>query len=45
MQPANLLEVSLLNGCFLRFLCCANGTKSRKASHISVAFQSSMKKC
>ena len=29
-----VLKVTLLHGFFLRFLNCANGTKSRKASHI-----------
>ena len=29
-----LLKVTLLHGCFSRFSNCANGTKSRKASHI-----------
>ena len=29
-----LLRVTLLHGCFSRFLNCTNGTKSRKASHI-----------
>ena len=29
-----LLKVALLHGCFARFLNCANGTKSRKTSHI-----------
>ena len=29
-----LLKVKLLNGCFSRFLNCANGTKSRNTSHI-----------
>ena len=32
-QPATLLEVALIHGCFLRFLNYANGTKLRKASH------------
>ena len=27
------LKLSLLHGCFSRFSNCANGTKSRKASH------------
>ena len=30
---ATLLKVTVLHGCFSRFLNCANGTKSRKASH------------
>ena len=29
-----LLKVTLLHGCFSRFSNCANGTKSRKASHM-----------
>ena len=31
---ATLLKVTLLIGCFSRFLNCTNGTKSRNASHI-----------
>ena len=34
LQPATLLKVTLLHGCFARFLNCTNGTKSRNASHI-----------
>ena len=30
--PANFLKVTFLHGCFSRFLNCANGAKSRKAS-------------
>ena len=30
----HLVKVTLLHGCFLRFLNCTNGTKSRKTSHI-----------
>ena len=30
-----LLKVTLLHDCFLRFLNCTNGTKSRNASHLS----------
>ena len=33
---ATLLKLTLLDGCFLCFLNCANGTKSRNASQISV---------
>ena len=29
-----VLKVTLLHGCFSRFLNCTNGTKSRKASHM-----------
>ena len=29
-KPATLLKVTLLDGCFSRFLNCTNGTKSRK---------------
>ena len=32
--PATLLKVTLLHGCFSRFLNCTNGTKSRNASHV-----------
>ena len=32
VKPATLLKVTLLHGCFLRFLNCTNGTKSRNAS-------------
>ena len=32
-----LLKVTLLHGCFSRFLNCTNGTKSRKTSHINLA--------
>ena len=32
--PATLLKVTLLHGCFWRFLNCTNDTKSRKATHI-----------
>ena len=31
LKPATLLKVTLLHGCFSRFLNCANGTKSVKA--------------
>ena len=34
VYPATLLKVTLLHGCFSDFLNCANGTKSRNASHI-----------
>ena len=30
-----LLKITLVHGCFLRFLNCTNGTKSCKASHMS----------
>ena len=32
LKPANLLKVTLLHGCFPRFLNCTTGIKSRKAS-------------
>ena len=42
-KPATLLKVTLLYGCFPRFLNCVHGTKSRNAPHIlkepSVLFQ------
>ena len=34
LQPATLLKVTLLHGCFSRFLICKNATKLCKASHI-----------
>ena len=36
LQPAALVKVTLLHGYFSRFLNCANGTKSRKESHIYI---------
>ena len=33
-RVAGLLKLTLLHGCFLRFLNCTNGTKSRNASHL-----------
>ena len=37
-KPAALLKVTLLHGCFSRFLNDTDGTKSRKASHIHFHF-------
>ena len=34
VKLATLLKVTFLHGCFSRFLNCANGTKSRKGSHM-----------
>ena len=34
-KVAAWLKITLLHGCFSRFLNCTNGTKSRKASHIN----------
>ena len=34
LKPATLLKVTVLHGCFSRFLNCKNGTKSRKTSHM-----------
>ena len=34
LKPGTLLKVTLLRGCFSRFLNCADGTKSQKASQI-----------
>ena len=36
LQPATLLKLTLLHGCFSRFLNCTNGTKSRNASHMKL---------
>ena len=33
-EPATLLKLTLLHGCFPRFSNCINGTKSRSVSHI-----------
>ena len=33
-QPATLRKLTLLHGCFSRFLNCTNGTKSRNALHL-----------
>ena len=38
-KPAILPTVTLLRGCFTRFLNCANGTKLHKASHIEITHQ------
>ena len=35
-KPATSLKVTLIHGWFLRFLNCANGTKSCKAPQISL---------
>ena len=35
LKPATLLKVTLLHGCSSWLLNCANGTKLRKASHIT----------
>ena len=34
LKPAFLVKVTLLHGCFSRFVNCPNGTKSRKASYM-----------
>ena len=36
LQPATLLKLTLLHGCFSRFLNCTNGIKSGNASQISL---------
>ena len=36
VKPATLLKVTLLRGCFPRFLKCTIGTKSRYALHESL---------
>ena len=42
IQPATLLKVSLLHGCFSRFLNCANGARLHKASHFNVTESKSL---
>ena len=39
-ERATLLKVSLIHGCFSRFLNCTHGTKSRNASHSEFTFVS-----
>ena len=39
LQPATLLKLTLLHGCFSSFLNCASGIKSRNASHILSSLQ------
>ena len=34
LRPASLLKVTLLHGCFSRFLNCAHDTKSHNAPRI-----------
>ena len=34
LKPATLLKLTLLHGCFSRFLNCTNDTKSRNTPHI-----------
>ena len=36
LQPATLLKLTLLHGCFPRFLNCTNGTKSHNTPQISL---------
>ena len=33
-KPRSLLKLTLLHGCFSRFLNCTNGTKSRNTPHM-----------
>ena len=36
LKPATLLKVTILNGCFSRFLNSTSGIKLHKVSHISL---------
>ena len=38
LKPATLLKLTLVNGCFSRFLNCTNGIKSSNASHTMFDF-------
>ena len=38
-SSTTLLKVSLLRGCFSRFLNCTNGTESWKASHLLLGME------
>lgn len=40
-QPVTLLKVTVLEGCFSRFLSGTNDTKKRKASHIPLYLDAS----
>ena len=35
-ESTTFLKVTLLHGCFLRFLNCTNGTKSREVFHMNI---------
>ena len=37
LKPATLIKLTLLHGCFSRFLHCTNGTKSCNASQICLS--------
>ena len=37
LKAATVLKVTLLHGCFSRFLNCTNGSKSRNTSHIPLS--------
>ena len=39
LKPATLLKVTLLHGCFSRFLNCTNGTKLRKTYFVSIVLE------
>ena len=41
VQPATLLKLTLLHGCFSRFLNCTNVTKSSNAPHLYLPFDNS----
>ena len=36
LKTATLLKVTLLHGCFSRFLNCTKSTKSRQKSHVNI---------
>ena len=36
-SACNFTKVTLLHGCFSRFLNCTNGTKSRNVSHLELS--------
>ena len=45
LKPATLLKVTLLHGCFSRFLSCAHGKKSRNAPHVIFEQNSYLLQC
>ena len=43
LKPATLLKLTLLHGCFSRFLICTNNTKSRNASRMFPSYKNHSK--
>ena len=45
LKPAALLKVTLLHGCFSRYLNCTNGAELRKPSHLIKLVDTSLGIC